>query len=243
MNLDIRPIQGIPEIHAGADLGEVLLEALWKSDMDALPSDVIAVTQKIVSKAEGRIVRLSSVEPSAEAKALAQQCSKDPRLIQVILQETRRIVRVRGDVLICETHHGFICANAGVDRSNIDGGDAVSLLPRDPDRSAQRLAHKLGCGVILTDTFGRPWREGLLDVAIGIARVPVFVDYRGQTDTEGYPLQATMLAAADALAAAAGLTMGKTSRTPAARIRGYDWTETNSRIEKVLRPNSKDLFL
>ena len=211
--------------------------------MDTLPTDVIAVTQKVVSKAEGRIVQLSQIEPSPDAHAIGRQCSKDPRLVEVILQESRRILRIRGEVIICETHHGFICANAGVDRSNIDGGDAVSLLPRDPDRSARQLAHRLGCGIIVTDTFGRPWRDGLLDLAIGIARVPPLLDYRGQLDPQGYPLQATALAAVDALAAAAGLAMGKVSKTPAARIRGYPWNETASNIQTLLRPYAKDLFL
>src|SRR5262249_28543495 len=161
------------------------------------------------------------VAPSAEAVALARLCNKDSRLVEVILGETKRIVRIRGEVLICETHHGFICANAGVDRSNVEGGDSVTLLPRAPDRSARQLARQLECGVIITDTFGRTWRDGLLDVAIGVARVPLFVDFRGTPDTKGYPLQATTLAAVDGLAAAAGLVMGKTENTPAALIRGF----------------------
>jgi coenzyme F420-0:L-glutamate ligase/coenzyme F420-1:gamma-L-glutamate ligase len=243
MNLDIRPIHSIPEVHPGMDLGTLLLQALRDSGMEVQADDIVAVTQKVISKAEGRVVRLSAVEPSADAHAISRQSGKDARLVEVILRESRRIVRIRGDVLICETHHGFICANAGVDRSNIDGGDAVSLLPRDPDRSARHLAHVLGCGVIVTDTFGRPWREGLLDLAIGVARVPAFLDYRGQNDTQGYPLQATMLAAVDALAAAAGLAMGKTTQTPAAHIRGYIWEPEATTIQNLLRPYGKDLFL
>src|SRR5262245_52096015 len=168
---------------------------------------------------------------------------KDPRLIEVILRESRRVVRMRGEVLICETHHGFICANAGVDQSNVDGEDTVTLLPEDPDRSARRLARALGCGVIVTDTFGRAWREGLVDAAIGVARVPPFIDFRGQEDTYGHPLNVTMLAAVDALAAAAGLAMGKTSRTPAALIRGFSWKDAESNSSMLLRPVEKDLFL
>src|SRR5207253_1090803 len=197
--------------------------------------DILAVTQKIVSKAEGRIVDLRDVTPSAYSASLARRMSKDPRLVEVIRRESRRIVRMRGEVLICETQHGFICANAGVDQSNVEGMDSVTLLPKDPDRSARELARALGCGVIITDTFGRAWREGLVDTAIGIARVPPFIDFRGKHDTYGHPLQVTLLAAADGLAAAAGLVMGKTSRTPAALIRGFPWEETESSAAALLR--------
>jgi coenzyme F420-0:L-glutamate ligase/coenzyme F420-1:gamma-L-glutamate ligase len=168
---------------------------------------------------------------------------KDPRLVEVILGQSRRVVRMRGEVLICETHHGFICANAGVDQSNVEGVDAVSLLPKDPDRSARELARGLGCGIIITDTFGRVWREGLVDAAIGIAWVPPFIDFRGKHDTYGHPLQVTMLAAVDGLAAAAGLAMGKTSRTPAVVIRGFAWEQTESNAAMLLRTSDKDLFL
>src|SRR6185295_18114788 len=185
------------------------------------PRDIVAVTQKIISKAEGRVVHLSAVDPSSHSSAIAHRMKKDPRLVEVILRESRRVVRMRGEVLICETHHGFICANAGVDQSNVEDADAVTVLPTDPDRSARELARVLGCGIIVTDTFGRVWREGLVDTTIGIARVPPFVDFRGKNDNYGHTLQATLLAAADSLAAAAGIVMGKTSGTPAALIRGF----------------------
>ncbi len=243
MSIVVSAIDHVPEIEPGAALGRLLLAAAEQSGIRFEAKDIVAVTQKIISKAEGRIVRLSDVVPSSQADAIARQSGKDPRLVEVVLQETRRIVRIRGDVMICETHHGFICANAGVDRSNVNGGDAVTLLPRDPDRSARQLARQLGCGVIVTDTFGRPWREGLLDVAIGVAGVPLFVDFRGTPDTKGYPLQATNLAAVDALAAAAGLVMGKTSQTPFALIRGFDWEPGNPAIASILRKPEKDLFL
>ncbi len=243
MSLEISPIQHIPEIEPGMNLADLLRRGLETSGFAIEPRDILAVTQKIVSKAEGRIVRLPDVTPSQQAIAIGKQSKKDPRLVQVILSETRRIVRIRGEVLICETHHGFICANAGVDRSNVEGGDSVTLLPRNPDRSARQLARQLGCGVIITDTFGRPWREGLLDVTVGVARVPLFVDFRGMPDTKGYPLQATTLAAADALAAAAGLVMGKTANTPAALIRGFVWEDSNNDIRAMLRSQEKDLFL
>jgi coenzyme F420-0:L-glutamate ligase/coenzyme F420-1:gamma-L-glutamate ligase len=243
MTLQIWPIGYIPEVHPKDDLVDLLRAGIDRSALHIEARDIIAVTQKIISKAEGRIVHLNDITPSQTALSIAKPSKKDPRLVEVILSETKRIVRLRGDVLICETHHGFICANAGVDRSNVEAGDAVTLLPRDPDRSAWHLARQLGCGVIITDTFGRVWREGLLDLAIGIARVPVFIDFRGTTDTKGYSLQATNLAAVDALAAAAGLVMGKTSNTPAALVRGFGWEPVDQRIDSILRPAERDLFL
>ncbi len=242
MKLEIQPVRHVPEIRSGMNLSEWLREAVSASGFEVHSCDIIAVTQKVVSKAEGRTVQLSTIEPSAYSASIARRMSKDPRLVEVILRESRRIVRMRGEVLICETHHGFICANAGVDQSNVEG-DRVTLLPEDPDRSAREIAQALGCGVIVTDTFGRAWREGLVDAAIGIARVPAFIDLRGQEDTYGQVLHVTLLAAADALAAAAGLVMGKTSRTPAALIRGFPWQETESSTAVLLRAPEKDLFL
>ena len=237
------PVEHMPEVTSGIDLAECLRDAIRASRIELQPQDILAVTQKVISKAEGRTISLSTVEPSPQSIAIARRANKDPRLVEVILRESRRIVRMRGEILICETHHGFICANAGVDQSNVEGSDVVTLLPKDPDRSARRLAHALACGIIVTDTFGRVWREGLVDAAIGIAGVPAFVDYRGTKDTYGHSLQATVLAAVDALAAAAGLAMGKTSRTPAVLIRGFPWTEADSNITMLLRSPEKDLFL
>src|SRR5438034_10294797 len=185
MNLQIVAVQHVPEIRPGMNLSECLREGVHRCGWNLQPQDILAVTQKAVSKAEGRISRLGDVVPSAYSVSIARRVSKDPRLVEIILRESRRIVRLRGEVLICETHHGFICANAGVDESNVEGAESVTLLPKDPDHSARQLAELLGCGVIVTDTFGRVWREGLVDVAIGIARVPLFVDYRGQIDTYG----------------------------------------------------------
>jgi coenzyme F420-0:L-glutamate ligase/coenzyme F420-1:gamma-L-glutamate ligase len=238
-------LQHVPEIIPGMILSECLAEAIRRSEMEIEKGDIVVVTQKVVSKAEGRVMRLSDVSPSETALRTAEHVKKDPRLIEVILRETRRVVRVRGDVIICETHHGFICANAGVDSSNIDAG-SVTLLPKDPDRSARELAHDLGCGVIVTDTFGRVWRDGLLDAAIGISGVPALIDLRGKTDRYGNSLQVTVLASADALAAAAGLAMGKTDGTPAALIRGFHWDHAaaaNQTIKALLRAPERDLFL
>jgi coenzyme F420-0:L-glutamate ligase/coenzyme F420-1:gamma-L-glutamate ligase len=243
MKLEFVPIEHLPEIHPDINLAQCLLNGIGQCGIELQPRDILAVTQKVISKAEGRVIHLSSVEASPHSVAIARRMQKDPRLVEVILRESRRIVRMRGDVIICETHHGFICANAGVDQSNVEGTDTVSLLPRDPDRSARELARILGCGVIVTDTFGRVWREGLVDTAIGIARVPPFIDFRGKHDTCGHLLQATLLAAVDSLAATAGLVMGKTSRTPAVLIRGFPWEETESNTAMLLRAPQKDLFL
>jgi coenzyme F420-0:L-glutamate ligase/coenzyme F420-1:gamma-L-glutamate ligase len=243
MKLEFLPIEHLPEIRSGMNLAQCLLDAMCTSEIDVQPRDVMAVTQKVISKAEGRIVQLCMVTPSAHSIAIARRMKKDPRLVEVILSESRRIVRMRHEVLICETHHGFICANAGVDQSNVEGNDTVTLLPQDPDRSARELARVLKCGVIVTDTFGRVWREGLVDTAIGLARVPAFIDFRGKHDSYGHQLQVTLLAAADSLAAAAGLVMGKTSRTPAVLIRGFPWDEAESRAALLLRTPDKDLFL
>ncbi len=243
MNLQIVPIEHVPEIRAGMNLGECLRAAFLASKLTFQDMDIVAVTQKVVSKAEGRIVDLRQIEPSAYSQSIARRMSKDPRLVEVIMRESRRVVRMRGEVLICETPHGFICANAGVDQSNVETEETVTLLPKNPDRSAEQLARSLGCGVIVTDTFGRVWREGLVDAAIGVAGVPAFIDYRGKTDAYGHPLHVTLLAAADALAAAAGLAMGKTSRTPAALIRGFRWEKPFGPEPSLLRAVEKDLFL
>jgi coenzyme F420-0:L-glutamate ligase/coenzyme F420-1:gamma-L-glutamate ligase len=243
MKLEILPVHHIPEVRPGTDLAQILHDAIAASGLTLRSGDILAVTQKVVSKAEGRIVRLAEVEPSENSISIARELKKDARVIEVILGESRRIVRMRGEVLICETHHGFICANAGVDRSNVEDANSVTLLPKDPDRSARSLAHKLGCGVIITDTFGRPWREGLLDTAIGVARVPPLLDYRGKPDAYGHPMNVTVIAAVDALAAAAGLVMGKTENIPAALIRGFIWEESSEAMSALLRDPQKDLFL
>ena len=227
------------------NLVECLRNGIKASGLEIQKGDILVVTQKIISKAEGRIVKLVDVSPSESAVLLAEQIRKDPRLVEVILRETRRVVRMRVDLMICETHHGFICANAGVDSSNIDRG-SVTLLPKDPDRSARELAQHLDCGVIVTDTFGRVWRDGLVDVAIGISRIPPLVDLRGRTDSYGNSLQVTVLASADALAAAAGIGMGKTAGTPAALIRGFQWEQAephDHNIKALLRAPERDLFL
>ena len=205
------------------------------------------VAQKIVSKAEGALVRLASVRTSPEARALAARLKKDPRAIEVVLREARRMVR-SDHVLIAETRHGFVCANAGVDHSNVPGRDVVTLLPRNPDRSAKKLAAALRkrtgkrIAVIISDTFGRPWRLGLTNVAIGASGVPVLLDLRGTRDRQGKPLTATILAAADELAAAAGLLMGKSEGSPVVLVRGYRYAAVDEPAARIIRPAVEDLF-
>ena len=209
--------------------------------------DVFVVAQKIVSKAEGRMVRLDSVEPSERAARWAAEYDKDPRLIELVLREASRIVRMDRGVIIAETRHGFICANAGVDNSNTPEGTA-SLLPEDPDRSARALQSALAklfrvhVGVIISDTFGRPWREGLVNVALGVAGIAPLIDYRGRRDAGGKILQATIIAIADELASAAELVMGKADGVPVALIQSLAGAKRTGSGRDLIRPAEKDLF-
>jgi len=245
--IELLSIADLPEIREGNDLARLIVGAARNARIVFHNGDILVIAQKVVSKAEGRVVRLASVQPSAHAAQLAAARHKDPRLVEVILQESRRIVR-DDPVLIVETHHGFICANAGVDHSNVPGEDAVTLLPRDPDRSARRIAAEIRkltkkrIAVIISDTFGRPWRLGLTNVAIGAAGVPVLRDLRGTRDRHSKPLQATILAVADELAAAAGLVMGKSEGIPAVVIRGYRYRPADERATCIIRPAAEDLF-
>jgi coenzyme F420-0:L-glutamate ligase/coenzyme F420-1:gamma-L-glutamate ligase len=240
-------IPGLPEIRKGDNLARLISLAATQANIALEQNDILVVAQKIISKAEGRVVQLSSAKPSPKAKLLAAKLKKDARFIEIILKESRRVVRSE-HVLIVETHHGFVCANAGVDRSNVAGRDAVALLPKNPDRSAQKLRAALTrrtrkkIAVIVSDTFGRAWRLGLTNVAIGAAGLPVMIDLRGQRDRHRKLLHATILAVADELAAAAGLLMGKSSGTPVILIRGYHFRPANDRAARILRPAHEDLF-
>jgi coenzyme F420-0:L-glutamate ligase / coenzyme F420-1:gamma-L-glutamate ligase len=245
--LEVIGVRGVPEIHPGDDLGRLLVDAAAAQGTPLATGDVVVMSQKVVSKAEGRLVRLAEVTPSAFANEVARSLKKDPRLVEVILRESRRIVRMDRGILITETHHGQICANAGVDQSNVGAGVA-SLLPEDPDGSAQRILERVRAltgadvAVIVADTFGRPWREGLANVAIGVAGMRPLRSYLGVPDTHGYLLQATILAAADELAGAAELVMGKLERVPVALIRGYAYTPGAGSARELLRDPSLDLF-
>lgn len=243
----IIPVRGIGEVAPGADLAALLLEALQSQQLALEPADVVVVTQKIVSKAENQLVDPGSVEPSALAYAAAARGPKDAHYYEVVLRETRRIVRM-DRVLIVETHHGFICANAGVDESNIAGGQALALLPRDPDASAHQLrsrlmaASGLELAVIISDTWGRPWREGQVNVAIGVAGMPALFDYRGQLDPYGYELGVSALAVADEIAGAAELVMGKIDQVPVAIVRGFRYPQADGSAKDLLRDPATDLF-
>jgi len=245
--LTIAPVAGLPEIGAGADLVGMLATALERLAPRPGDTDVLVVTQKVVSKCEGRVVRLETVTPGAEAERLSGLSGFEPRHVEVILRESVRVLRVAPRALITETRHGFICANAGVDRSNAGGRDQVVLLPIDPDASAGRLrdglARLLGIafGVVISDSFGRAWREGQVNVAIGAAGVACLTDYRGARDGEGYELHGTMLATADELAAAAELVMHKLDRVPAALVRGVD-VRGGGDARVLLRDPAHDLF-
>lgn len=241
--LEILGVDGMPEVNPGDDLGE-LISARTKLE----PGDVVVVAQKVVSKSEGRLRDLANVIPSDEAVRLASQlvAANDARLVQVILDESVRVVRSQR-VLITETRRGYVCANGGVDHSNIPGSDIVTLLPEDPDASAVRLRARLRdlsgveVGVIVSDTFGRPWRLGIVNVALGVAGLPAIVDLRGTRDDAGKELHATVLAFADDVASAAGLVMGKTSRTPVVIVRGLD-LDGNGSGRDLIRPAAEDLF-
>ena len=241
----LAPLPGIPEIRPGDDLAAILGEAAAKLEGGLRPDDVLAVAHKIVSKAEGRTVRLAEVFPGWEAHELAKQHGKDPHLMQVILDESHDIVRADRGRLICRTRHGFVCANAGVDASNAGAAGTVVLLPLDPDATARALRHELGCAVVITDSFGRAWRNGQCEVAIGCAGLAPAEDWRGQPDSDGRLLAATVIAIADEAAAAADLVRGKDSREPAVRIRGmgrHVTVEDGAGAAALVRALEDDLF-
>jgi coenzyme F420-0:L-glutamate ligase / coenzyme F420-1:gamma-L-glutamate ligase len=246
--LRVIPLRGIGEVAPGDDLAGLLYAALERQQLALDDGDVLVVTQKIVSKAEGRLVDPQTVTPSALAQAAAAQGPKDAHYYEVVLQEARRIVKMERGVLIVETHHGFICANAGVDESNVAGGRLLALLPEDPDRSASELRARLRelsgkqPALIISDTWGRPWREGQVNVAIGAAGLAPIADYRGQLDPYGYELGVSAIAVADELAGAAELVMGKIDRVPAAIVRGFAYQPATADAKALLRDPRTDLF-
>ncbi len=239
-DLTISPLRGLPELREGDDLARLIVEGSELQDRD-----ILVVAQKAISKIEGRIVRLDDIEPSARARELAED--GDPRKIEVILREAKRIVRTRGSLLITETHHGFVCASSGVDASNAPEPGTLVLLPVDPDGSAERLRSALAeltgrdVGVVVSDSFGRPWRRGTTDVAIGAAGVDVLLDLRGERDPNGYELTSTVIAIADEIAGAAQLVMGKLDRAPVAIVRGLD-PGGNGSARDLVMPAERNLF-
>jgi coenzyme F420-0:L-glutamate ligase/coenzyme F420-1:gamma-L-glutamate ligase len=240
-------VEGIGEIHPGDDIAAIVIDAAARQRTPLTTGDVVVLSQKIVSKSEGRLLRLPEITPSPMATTFAAGLGRDPRLIEVILRESRRVVRMDRGVLVTETHHGWVCANAGVDQSNVDA-DVVALLPVDPDGSARafrdavRTRTRAEVHVIVADTFGRPWREGLVNIAIGVAGFAPILSYLGQQDPAGRPLQATILAIADELAGAAEPVMGKLDRIPAAIVRGVALQASEEGSKALLRDPARDLF-
>jgi coenzyme F420-0:L-glutamate ligase/coenzyme F420-1:gamma-L-glutamate ligase len=247
---DIRliPISIQGEIHSGDSVAERILDALQRSRKRLQSGDILVIKHKIISKAEGQLIDLATITPSAESVAWAKQYDLDPRVIELSLRESRAVIRRKNGVLITETRHGFLCANSGIDVSNVDGGRHALLLPENPDRSAERIRGKLkhatglAIPVIITDSFGRPWREGLTEFAIGIAGMKPLRDDRGRADPHGYKLKASVEAVADELACAAGLVCGKLNRAPACIVRGFHYEAAKGGIGQLLRPASNDLF-
>ena len=246
--ISIIPIPGIPEVHPGDNLPALLLDAIDRAQVGLQNGDILIICQKIVSKAEGAIVDLKTIEPSSFARQIAALWEKDPRMVEVVLQESSRIVRMKNGVVITETKHGWVCANSGVDESNSLGEDIVIVLPKDIDGSARalRLAmqeHRgITIGVVITDTFGRPWRDGLVEFALGVSGFEPLLDLRGGADLRGRELHHTVVAVADELAAAAGLVMEKSAGIPAVIIRGYQFVHAEGDSKKLMRPADADLF-
>src|SRR5688572_5726316 len=243
-------LPGIPEVAHGDDLPQLLIDAVARTDAGLAAGDVIVVAQKIVSKAEGRAVPLAAVEPSVRAVDLARTADKDPRLVELMLRESHEILRAKAGVVIVEHRLGLVMASAGIDQSNVPGAEDIALLlPHDPDRSAQRIRQSIhdacGCdvGIVINDSFGRAWRNGVTGVAIGVAGIAALVDLRGNPDREGRALRVTQVAAADELAAAASLVMGQADEgCPAVLARGFPWPRREGSARELVRPRAEQLF-
>ncbi|GLK73913.1 coenzyme F420-0:L-glutamate ligase [Ancylobacter dichloromethanicus] len=249
--LELVALPDFPLVAQGDDLAHLILEGVARAGLELRDGDVVVLAQKIVSKAEGRLVDLAGVEPSPEARALAAQVLKDPRLVELVLRESRRVVRARPHVLIVEHRLGLIMANAGIDQSNVDAGgrEVALLLPQDPDASAHGLHARLretcgaAVGVVINDSFGRPWRRGTTGIAIGAAGLPALVDRRGEPDLFGRPLQVTMIGFADEIAASASLLMGPADEgRPVVVVRGLQWNAPMGPAADLIRPEAEDLF-
>jgi coenzyme F420-0:L-glutamate ligase/coenzyme F420-1:gamma-L-glutamate ligase len=242
------PIPFVDNVAPGMDIADTVLQSMRRRHQRFRQGDILVVKHKIISKSEGCLIDLATVRPSAEAMAWAEPYKLDARVIELALRESRAVIRRKNGVLITETHHGFVCANNGIDVSNVDGGKTALLLPKDPDRSAanlrRRLKNKTGLAipVIITDSFGRPWREGLAEFAIGIAGMKALRDDRGRRDAHGYRLKASVEAVADELACAAGLVCGKLNRTPACIVRGFRFSPGGGGFRELLRSPDRDLF-
>lgn len=252
----IIPVDGIPEVTAGDPLESFIVDAIRRSPGSLVDGDIVTVTHKVVSKAEGGLIDLNTIEPSALARSWADEWGKDARQVEVVLSQSRRVIRMVRGLIVAETRHGFICANAGVDASNVSA-DTVCVLPTDPDASCERTRRALlaaffpgrdpadvSLGVVMTDSFGRPWRTGIVNVAIGVAGMAPLADYRGQFDAAGYELRATVLAVADEIASASELVTHKLAARPVVVVRGYDWhslAQTGS-LRDMVMPEERNLF-
>jgi coenzyme F420-0:L-glutamate ligase/coenzyme F420-1:gamma-L-glutamate ligase len=245
--LELIGVEGLGEVTSGDSIGGLICDACATQGIAIADDDVLVIAQKIVSKAEGRMVDLTEVRPSSRAVELAQRLDKEAALVEVILNESRGIIRMGGRALVVETHHGFICANAGVDQSNV-GSHRVALLPKDPDASARRIREEIRAqagkrpAVIISDSFGRPWRLGTVDVAVGISGMKAIKDERGLNDRFGYQLKAAVAAIADEIAAAAELVMGKRGEVPVVIVRGCELEREEGSVKDLLRPAAEDLF-
>ena len=247
--IELIALEGIPEVAAGADVSAMVADAAAVTKVEIGDGDVLVITQKIVSKAEGRLVKLASVTPSAFARDWAKRWGKDPRQIELVLRESAAIVRMGpGGLIISRTRHGLVCANAGVDVSNAGGGEVAALLPEDPDASARRIRDGIRArtgaspAVIISDSFGRPWRNGIVNVAIGSAGMEALLDLRGEPDVAGRQMQATIIAVADELASAADLAGGKVAQLPVVIVRGYEWRASQAGASVLVMEADRDLF-
>jgi coenzyme F420-0:L-glutamate ligase/coenzyme F420-1:gamma-L-glutamate ligase len=249
--ISLAALEGIPEVRPGDDLAALIATALGAGAIGLSDSDVLVVTQKVVSKAEGRVVELASVTPGDEARAWAERWGKDPRQVELVLRESAEVIRMaEGGLIISRTRHGFVCANAGVDLSNVGGGEVATLLPEDPDRSARLLRARLGeltgasPAVVISDSFGRPWRNGIVNVAIGAAGIEALADLRGTPDAQGREMRSTVIAIADELASAADLAGGKVEQRPVVLVQGYAYEPAAGAAgaAALVMPREQDLF-
>lgn len=247
-NVQLIGLRGVPDVSPGDNLAALVVSAAASSGVTLTDGDILVITQKVVSKAEGRLVDLREVEPSELARRLAEPYNKDPRYVEVVLRESVRIVRMERGIIISQTRHGFVCANAGVDASNVSGGEVACLLPLDSDASARRLRAELrervgaDLAVIVSDSFGRPWRMGIVNVAIGVAGMRPLLDYRGQPDDYGRVMHASILSVADEIASAAELVAGKVNRAPFVVVRGYEYPRGEGAARDLVMDPAMDLF-